>query len=243
MSDPNGLREAFAAVLPADWRGSIGARTLVALILVEPWAKWIDAATLQLQPSERLRVERQRFLQHRRERTLAYVLHRLFLAECLGCEPEAVPLRRDDLGCPCVDVPDIRTSLSHANGAIAMAMACGGPVGVDIEAATRDAAMDEIAERIWHPREAIELAPLVGPERRKALLALWVRKEAVLKARGVGLVIEMTTFMTPIDGLTTLPQDAEPILCRQIAAGEDWVAAVACNPLMSVEYRWLRPTG
>ncbi len=241
ISNTVSLRAAFTAALPTQWRAGIDARTVVALFRVDAWSGWGGAATAQLHDSERLRVDRHRLMEQRRVLALAYALHRLFLAECLGCEPAAVSLRRDDRGCPRVDIPAIRTSLSHADGAFAMAVTRGGPVGVDIEAAARDTAMDEIAERIWHPQEAAGLALQDGPERRKALLALWVRKEAVLKAMGVGLALEMNTLVAPVDGLALLPQHAEPIWSLQLDAGSEWVAAVASTPGMPVEYRWLHP--
>src|SRR5690606_17107098 len=114
--------------------------------------------------------------------TLAYAFHRLLLSAVLECAPADVPLGRDGRGGPVVAGVPVLTSLSHAEGLVAIAASRTGPVGIDIEPASRTADMVEIAGRVCHPRELAALEALPRPERERELLSLWVRKEALLKA-------------------------------------------------------------
>ena len=86
--------------------------------------------------------------------TLAYALHRLLLARVLEMEPQKVPLWRDALGCPQVGAGPLRTSLSHADQWLALAVSRVGPVGVDIEPLTRAGALPEIAKSVCPPRRS-----------------------------------------------------------------------------------------
>jgi 4'-phosphopantetheinyl transferase len=110
---------------------------------------------------------------------------------------------------------------------------------VDIESSNRASVMPELAERVCHPHEMAELRLLAEPARSEALLALWVRKEAYLKAAGIGLQREMGTFAAPRDALLELP-GGELTRVRMLEAGPHWVAAVAGAPEVPIASRWLR---
>lgn len=124
---------------------------------------------------------------------LAYALHRLVLGQLLSMDPCDVPLTRDRHGCPRVEDRACQTSLSHAQDAVAIAVSMAGPVGVDIEHASRAASMETIADEVLHPSERIDPNHLRA-QRGQSLLETWVRKEAFLKASGVGLLVPMPAF-------------------------------------------------
>ncbi|UYQ64809.1 4'-phosphopantetheinyl transferase family protein [Streptomyces peucetius] len=69
-------------------------------------------------------------------------------------------------------------------------------VGVDAEA-VRDLPVDELTDNVLTHREhdAVLAAP-EGPGRARAFLRCWTRKEAVLKAAGVGIVTDLTRLET-----------------------------------------------
>lgn len=240
-----GLRVAFTDALPTPgWAPSACALIVVALIELADWQPWLPEASELLDAAERGRVERRRLASHRDELTLGYALHRLLLGSALGCDPVDVPLTRDSRGCPRLADRSLSTSLSHTDGCIALALTAQGPVGIDIEAGTRAAAMPEIANHVCHSVDAAMLADLVQPAWSAALLALWVRKEALLKAAGVGLEREMNGFAAPVDALLPLsPPPGEMTQLRMLDAGAHWVAAVASPPGVPIESAWLRPNG
>jgi 4'-phosphopantetheinyl transferase len=238
-----GLRATFDGTLPApDWLAAAATRILVALIDAGDWWPWLPDAYAILDVADRERVERRRFAADRDRLALGYAMHRLLLGKVLGRDASEVPIGRDGRGCPRVSGDWLCTSLSHSNRCVALAVTATGPVGVDVESAARARDMPEIAGRVCHPADAAALAALVGPAWGAALLALWVRKEAFLKAAGVGLEREMQAFQAPDGALLPPPRaDGKPIRLRMLDAGPHWIAAVAGSQDAMVESAWLRP--
>jgi len=140
-----------------------------------------------LSPAERDRLEQTPNRSLRRQRLAGYALRRRALGRWLGVEPGAVPLRMARDGQVQVDTPGaapVTVSLSHTEGLVAVALAPGGRVGIDVERVRRRRDEAATASRFFHPDEAraIRDAP---PERRPALLLdMWVRKESFAKASG-----------------------------------------------------------
>lgn len=205
------------------------------------WRPWLADAEGILAPDEAMRVARRRVADDRVALTLAYALHRTLLGHAMHCEPSQVPLGRTDAGGPSLSGCDLHTSLSHAGtrGA-AIAVSCRGPLGVDLEPAARAQAMEELCGWVCHRHEEGAIAALPRESRGPALLALWVRKEAFLKAAGTGLGQEMHTFVAPEGAMLPLPRGG---VCRvaMLDAGPEWVAAVAGAPGTTVTSTWVRP--
>jgi 4'-phosphopantetheinyl transferase len=107
----------------------------------------------------------------------------------LGDHGQPVPL--DAAGQP---VAGMALSATHSAETILVAVSTPSPVGIDVEAlaltrAWSDAdrqAFDRIA---LSARERESLAPLSPAEADRSRLRAWVRKEAVLKATGLGLAV------------------------------------------------------
>src|SRR3546814_11722753 len=108
------------------------------------------------------------------------------LSAVLECAPAGVLLGRDGRGCPVVTGTPVETSLSHAEGLVAIAVSRTGPVGIDIEPASRARDMAGIAGRVTHPRELAAMAALTGAARGRELLSRWVRKAGARRAGGSG---------------------------------------------------------
>lgn len=235
----------MAAVFAGAWCAVAGnandgaGQVAVGLFDIQEWAEWQDEAEDCLDDAERRRVARLRDPELRVVRTRAYALHRLQLGHLLGIGAQAVPLYRDSRGCPQVAGARVWTSLSHAGNAVAVAVSTIGPVGVDIEPEWRRHAMPAIAERVG-PRDELATLP-THAHTGLALLRLWVAKEALLKAAGIGLALEMDCF-----AINDAPRCAElgaarNLLVRPLAAGEDWVAGLATQAEAAVTGGWIRP--
>lgn len=80
-----------------------------------------------------------------------------------------------------VDEPYLGLSLAHAGGLVLVAVVRGARVGVDLELVSTD--VDRLADVALGPRDAPAATSA-------ALLRTWTRKEAVLKAVGVGLAVD-----------------------------------------------------
>lgn len=68
-----------------------------------------------------------------------------------------------------------------------------------------------------------------------ALLRLWVRKDALLKAAGIGLSWGLPSFVAPTDQPLALPladggDSPEKVVIRVLDVGPLWLAA-RCSPL------------
>jgi 4'-phosphopantetheinyl transferase len=175
--------------------------------VVHLWSAWVDQVSGQnsqlevLDPLERARADRHRSDRARARYVARHAFYRRVLAACLGIEPRAVPIRtgaqgRPELAWP--DAPDFNTS--HADGLAVIAVSHGRRVGVDIE---RDRDLDDapdLAEACLTVRELEAFRATPSASRSRAFLALWTRKEAVVKAAGGGLSI-------PLDGFDTGPID------------------------------------
>ncbi len=238
-----GLRAVFRAALPCpDWPASSRAQVAIGLFELSDWSPWLSDASGLLDGADIARAQRQRNVHDREDLTLAYALHRLLLGARMGVDAVAVPLVRDALGCPRLKDAPFHTSLSHAAGWVAVAVTGSGPVGVDIEPAARSSVMAEIAGRVCHPDEAEELSTLIEPLYGRALLELWVRKEALLKAAGVGMAREMDTFHAPVGSVQPLsPPDADLTRVQMLRLGPRLVGALASPPTTAFESQWLRP--
>lgn len=236
------LPAAFTDAMPSPaWPLAARQGTLVAFMATGAWTGRMPEAMALLSAEERGRVQRKRRERDRDTTALAYACHRLLLSGVLGCPPGEVPLGRDALGCPTLRGETIRTSLSHAEGLIALAVSGSGPVGVDIEPADRAADMPEIAARVCHPGELDALAGLPDPGRARALLSLWVRKEALLKAAGIGMAVEMDAFQAPAGRMLPLPGGvAGAAMLHVFDDGDRCLAAVAAPPGV-IDSAWLSP--
>ncbi len=136
---------------------------------------------------------------------------RRILAARLGCAPEAVPLVPGPNGKPglAADMPPWQFNLSHSGDWVLIVLASQRRVGVDVEV-WRDLEYDALAERAFAPEECAALASAPEVERAAIFFAVWTRKEALLKARGLGLgAFPLEDFAVAAD-----PSALEPRIVR-----------------------------
>jgi len=137
-------------------------------------------------------------------------------------EPRAFRIEVDSRGKPGLvgaqGGPGIHFNIAHSGSACVIALSARGPVGVDVEIARERTHMERIVRRRFAPVEAAEILSLTGEERRRAFYRVWTRKEAYLKATGIGLEAELDSF--------AVSAGAEPTLISQ-PAGQDahWTLA------------------
>jgi 4'-phosphopantetheinyl transferase len=96
-------------------------------------------------------------------------------------------------------------SISHSGDRVAVAIAEGAQVGVDVEGPPALGGGDgrDLWEAVLRPGEQALVARLPDELRADAFLGVWTRKEAILKATGDGLDVAMTE-------LEVTPGTAEP---------------------------------
>jgi len=102
---------------------------------------------------------------------------------------------------PAVSGTEFEVSLTYAGSIVAIAVSRRRPIGIDAE--SLDVRIDgALARHALTVRELEALERLHPSRRREAFLRAWVRKEAVLKAAGVGLQVEPSSVETGIGRLS-----------------------------------------
>lgn len=193
-------------------------------------ATHVGAATALLDRRERARAARFRFHRDRDTYTLAHAVWRIALGTCLGVGPRDVPLATTADGQPRLAGTALSTSLSHSGDVVAIAVCPAATIGVDIERFPARIDLDALMPVFCTREESEELAVLQGSERARSLLELWTRKEALLKAFGVGLLTDPATTPAPSTHSLMPPPNAAhypPCRTRNLRPGKDWIAAIA----------------
>lgn len=177
--------------------------------VVEVWFADIDACPLDaaaidamLDGDERARAYRFVRDADRCRYRAAHAMLRGVLGRCLGLAPAAVGIVTGAHGKPALRDPgrhDIRFNLTHAHALAACAVACGREVGIDAEWTGRPIEADRIAARFFAPEEQAALAATDPALRTRAFHACWTRKEAYVKARGVGLSLPLDGFAVSVE--------------------------------------------
>jgi len=126
------------------------------------------------------------------EFVLTRALLRLTLAPLCGMPANALSFRPDARGRPQLaspHVPELTFNISHTRGLVAVLVAPGFPVGVDVEWLDQDFAWEPVAREICGAAELSQLERLPAAERCRRFFESWTLKEAYAKARGLGLVL------------------------------------------------------
>jgi len=93
---------------------------------------------------------------------------------------------------------DLRFNLSHTSGLALIAVALGREVGVDVERNRPLKEMEAMAQSVFSSEEMQLWLRLTAVERFEAFYRVWTRKEAYLKAIGLGLYRELKDVTVPV---------------------------------------------
>jgi 4'-phosphopantetheinyl transferase len=178
----------------------------------------VSAAAALLDAGEAGRAARFRFEQDRTRYVLAHAVWRVVLSACMEVAPVQVPLVAMPSGQPSLPGTGFSTSLSHAGEWVAVAVGRGAIIGIDIEQQPSRVRLADMVDTICTPDEAARVMALDATARERLLLALWTRKEALLKAFGVGLGVDLASFDAGADAPVAPPPAAAGLPpCRVFA--------------------------
>jgi 4'-phosphopantetheinyl transferase len=159
---------------------------------------------------------------------VSHVALRLVLGEITGTAPERLRFERRCGHCGgaghgkprLAGRSDLDFSISHSGELALIAVARGRRVGADVERVRPRTDVLAIARGSLSARERRAIEALATDEaRREAFFRCWTRKEAYLKALGVGLA----------GGLDTDPEQARGWQIRSLPAPPGYMAAVAAE--------------
>jgi 4'-phosphopantetheinyl transferase len=185
----------------SDTRGSISNVEVFRVDLTDPCLapdhSRVLVAAAELQRADRLRrpLDRTRYL-------ASHAALRLILSQSLGCAPQEIALDKGEFGKPTLPRSTharyLEFNLSRSGDLALIALAECRPVGVDIE---RIEELRDLPLTYSHlaPPEAAAIAILEPAARLTAFFNCWVRKEAVLKAAGLGLSRGLNRIAVPVE--------------------------------------------
>ena len=168
--------------------------------------------------------DRQRFC-------VARGLLRAILGAYSGTPPGDLRFTTSDHGKPRHDggAASLEFNVSHSGDAVLIAVATGGPVGVDIEQMKLGVDLLEIARSCFTPVErAVVFSDADGARHR--FYQYWACKEAWMKADGRGLSLPLTEFSLvdgPEGSYRIEPADPREWQVRALRAYDGYAAAVA----------------
>jgi 4'-phosphopantetheinyl transferase len=133
--------------------------------------------------------------------------------------------------------PDISFNVSHSHGLALIAIATARKVGVDIEYIRRGLDIESIATRFFAPSEHAVIRALTGDQQRETFFKCWTRKEAVLKARGDGMICPLDQIEVSVEPGSPAalirthddPHESARWSLQELAVDPGYVATVAAE--------------
>ena len=129
---------------------------------------------------------------------------RCVLADRLGCSPAAIGFSYGPNGKPMLKGGrgQVEFNLAHSEGDAVIALVGGAAIGVDIEFPRPIADVKSLARLVFSDVERRELE--LAPDPVSAFLNGWTRKEAYVKALGLGLTAPLREITVSLSGRAAL---------------------------------------
>jgi 4'-phosphopantetheinyl transferase len=180
---------------------------------------------------------------HRRKGAQRYVASRGSLRSLLGgyltVEPAQLQFAYNAFGKPhlATDVPGtgVSFSVSHSHDCGLLGFVREHSIGVDLERVDMEVDVESLAKRYFSPNEWEKLRLLPDDQRKQGFYRAWTRKEAYLKARGVGLSYELNQVevnLAPGEPASLLgvrddPNASAKWTLEDLAPARDYIGAAA----------------
>ena len=134
---------------------------------------------------------------------------RRLLAGRLKCDAGAIRFAYGEHGKPALagDSSQLSFNVSHSHGWALYGISDGAPIGVDIEKIRPGICETTIPEQFFSEQECATLRSLPLEVQAEAFFNCWTRKEAFVKANGMGLSYDLGDFDVSLD-----PRDPAALL-------------------------------
>lgn len=196
------------------------------------------AALALLDEQEQTRCRRFADSGSRRRFTLCRAALRAFLCDQLSCSNEELAFGASYYEKPFAIVQGLPSpvsfNVSHSGKHGLIAFAPEGRLGVDVEECVPRRNLEILIEAALTHAERADIASLQGNSRRRIFLKFWTVKEALIKAVGTGLSLDMSTFEVPLamrrganTAIFRFPQVPSVHWRVESLDNEDYIAATA----------------
>ena len=144
------------------------------------------------------RAEKLYYEHDRRQKIICRGILRGILSRYCETQPKCLKFSYNKFGKPELDNKtqdvDIKFNLSHSGDYVVYAFALNKDLGIDLEKVRQISEMDEIINNQFSYLESELLNSIPSESRLDAFFQCWTLKEAYLKAKGLGLSIELNKF-------------------------------------------------
>jgi 4'-phosphopantetheinyl transferase len=171
----------------------------------------IEAAAEILSSEEQKRASQFHRVRDRKHFIVAHAVLRLILGRYLNIDPRQISFENNAFGKPRLmdgaHYPDVRFNLAHSRSVALYALAIGREIGVDLEFTEPDFATMGLARTLFAPEEVAALSILSNEDFVAGFYRCWTRKEAYVKAKGLGLSLPLNSFVVSV-----APPNETPLL-------------------------------
>ncbi len=189
------------------------------------------------------RANRFHFERHRRDFVVGRGLLRELVGKYLGEKPETLNFSYGPYGKPALN-KNLHFNMSHSHGVALFAFSEDCQIGVDVEHIRADFASEEIARRFFSAPEVETFSALPEDEKVEAFFRCWARKEAFIKATGMGLSQPLDAFDVtlapgvPARLIRVRDDEAERWEMFDVEVGEGYAGALAVEGRVSGISHW-----
>jgi 4'-phosphopantetheinyl transferase len=204
----------------------------IALDLPPATIKRLESA---LSTDEDARATRFRFPAGRDRFIVAHAGLRHILARYLGCHPDQIRFSMNEYGKPVLQGKHLEFNLSHSGDFALVAATWNKKIGVDVERFRPEIELGRLANRFFSPGEVAELNKLPPEGKVAGFFNCWSRKEAYIKAQGLGLSLPLDSFDVSIKEPALLhatrpdPSEAARWTMRALDVAPGYAAAVVAE--------------
>lgn len=155
----------------------------------------VQSAESTLSDDESQGATRFRFDADRHRFTVSHIALRDVLSRYLHIEPGEINFTVGEYGKPVITSNlKLDFNLSHSGDYALIAVAREHKVGVDVELFRDNMEVEKIAHRFFSEKENAELMSLSSEQQQIGFFNCWTRKEAYIKAHGLGLSLPLDSF-------------------------------------------------
>ena len=168
---------------------------------VDVWRLSLDLSTdsvksveSTLSANEKERAARFHFEVDKNRFVIAHGVLRKILGHYLHRNPAELTFSVNQYGKPALDNSSLEFNLSHSGDFALIAVTQGRKIGVDVEHIRQGISSHVIAQQYFSKAEVAELQSLPIEKRVNGFFTCWTRKEAYIKAQGLGLALPLESF-------------------------------------------------
>ena len=132
---------------------------------------------------------------------ITHSVKRLILASYLNEWPEKLVFTREKYGKPAIlrqqNWLNLQFNLSHSHQLILLGVTVEDPVGIDVEYHDETISIESLSKFVFSPLEQQYFSTLTNEQERiNSFFQCWTQKEAYLKAKGIGLGMNLAGIST-----------------------------------------------